>query len=496
MNSREGWYLIILSFFLLSSCQAPHKKESWPDEVFTEGKKVFFKTIRSEIENHPRRIELKAAELQKISKIEETHLRLYGILMNYCYRKDEPIFSALLENGSIDSRSEFRKRYLELARFSAHLFVECFFLTSERGQHFRDLLPDFKGKDAVDLVLMSTGYFAKIDLPKKKESISLSPEFERQWGLDAAKFRQAHRITKGKGVRVAVMDSGIDATHPVFRDISWGRHFNFVGRDGFPWSAASPPMVDWGWHGTVVTSIVAKYAPEAEITVYRYIDADTQNNSPYPTIVTSLMGAAIYKAVHDGNDVINISAGTNVDIDYLREACQYAYDNNVIVVAGNPYYIGWYLGEDQNYPGQYETTISVTGIDRLGEGKYGYWEIAGPDAATTVGAPNAPFVAYPTYVTEKDEYAPGISCATPIVTSLVGLIVSVYPRMGTEGPGEYFEAVKNLLVKNADSEVLGFEGFSPECGYGMIDAERTVGAALRLQAARLAGAGSEQGRAK
>ena len=41
-------------------------------------------------------------------------------------------------------------------------------------------------------------------------------------------------------------------------------------------------MVDWGWHGTIVSSIVAKYAPEAQITMYRYLDADTQNDSPFP----------------------------------------------------------------------------------------------------------------------------------------------------------------------------------------------------------------------
>ena len=68
-------------------------------------------------------------------------------------------------------------------------------------------------------------------------------------------------------------------------------------------------MVDWGWHGTVVTSIVARYAPEVQITVYRYLDADTQNDSPFPLGVTSPMGAAIYKPSIDGNDVINISAG-------------------------------------------------------------------------------------------------------------------------------------------------------------------------------------------
>lgn len=86
--------------------------------------------------------------------------------------------------------------------------------------------------------------------------------------------------------------------------------------------ASDAPVVDWGDHGTVVSSIVAKYAPEAEITLYKECEADTQNNSPYPQIVAGLMAVGIYRAVHDGADVINISAGAKVYFDVLREACQ------------------------------------------------------------------------------------------------------------------------------------------------------------------------------
>ena len=336
------------------------------------------------------------------------------------------------------------------------------------------------------MVVMETGNMANIDLPAPDKIVpkTLSPEFDKQWGLDAARFREAHRLTKGRGVRVAVLDTGIDMTHPVFQDTVWGSHYNFVGRDGLPWVEDGPPMVDWGWHGTVVTSIVAKYAPEARITLYRYLDGDSQNDSPFPIIVTNNMGAAIYKAVHDGNDIINISAGTGLHTPYLEEACRYAWENNVIIVTGSPYYQGRYLGGAEDYPAQYPTTIAATAIDRLAENKYGYWEIAAPDPMTTVGSPNAPFVAFPAYSGETDIYAPGISCATPIVASLAALAASAYPRLGTEPPGQYVETIRRLLTENANSRMVGFDGFSPECGFGMIDAVTTVEAALELGAAR------------
>jgi hypothetical protein len=476
----------LLSAGLHSGCSSQGPAKPPLEALFDEGRASFYKAVADEVDRHPERARLNAAERAKIRELQNAYPRLYAILVNYYYQKDAPAFKALLEAGSADSMLRFREKYLDLARFSAHMFAESLFQPSPQGSYFKDLIPRFKGKDAVDIVAMSSGHLAKLDLPSPDqiEHKTLSPEFEKQWGLDAARFRTAHKLTKGRGVRVAVLDSGIDMSHPVFQNTLWGAHFNFVGRDGFPWTLAGPPMVDWGWHGTIVTSIVAKYAPEAQITVYRYLDADSQNDSPLPLVVTSLMGAAIYKAVNDGNDVINLSAGSNLHVPYLQEACRYAHDNNVILVTASPYYMGRYLGGNEDYPGQYPENVSVTAITKLGENKYGYWDAAAPESTTTVGSPDAPFVAYPTYVGEKDDYAAGISCATPIVASLVALVGSVYPRLGTEPPGQYADTVKKLLTENADPRAVGFDGFSPECGYGLIDAEKTVKAALRLADAR------------
>ncbi len=495
MRSKFQSRLLLLAMVILaglfsagvfSACSSHGPTPPPLQALFDEGRAIFYKAVADDVDRHPLRDRLNAAEKAKIRDLQQVYPRLYAILTNYYYQKDAPVFQAFLDEGSEESTRRFREKYLDLARFSAQMFADSLFQPSAWGTFFKDLIPRFKGKDTVDIVAMSSSHLAKLDLPTpdKIEKKTLSPEFEKQWGLDAGKFRSAHKLTKGHGVRVAVLDSGIDMTHPVFQNTSWGAHFNFVGRDGFPWSSVGPPMVDWGWHGTIVSSIVARYAPEAQITMYRYLDADTQNDSPLPRVVTSQMGAAIYKAVHDGNDVINISAGTNLHVPYLQEACQYAYDNNVILVTTSPYYMGKYLGGNEDYPGQYPVNISVTAITRLAENKYGYWDIAAPEPTTTVGSPDAPFVAYPTYVGEKDDYAAGISCATPIVASLTALVASVYPRLGTEPPGEYAATVKKLLTENADPLAVGFDGFSPECGYGLINAEKTVKAALRLAEAR------------
>jgi len=468
-----------------AACRQAGKDKDWRIQVFEEGKRIFFRSISGEISSHPERDQLTDSEIAKIAVLDEDFPRSYGILMNVYYQKEEPVLAALMNHGSDESRARFRRLFLELAEFSAHNFVESLFQPGLNPDFIRKIQPRFKGKDRVELILLSMGYYARLDVPEASKSANpLSPEFDKQWGLDAGKFRTAHRLSKGRGARIAVIDSGIDTSHSIFKNTEFGEHFSLVGRDGPPW-IAGPQTVDWGWHGTVVSSIAARYAPEARITLYKGMDADTMNDAPYPSLLAHFMAASIYKAVHDGNDVINISAGLGRDFPYVREACQYAYDNNVIIVTASPYYLGKYLGNAYSFPGSYETTISVTGVERKEDGSYGYWPIAAPEVTTTLGAPCAPFVAYPTYVEEKDEYAPGISCAVPIVTAAVALAISQYPRMGTEKPGEYFETIKKILIGSANPEACGLEGFTPECGYGLVDAERAVIEAARLKNRRV-----------
>jgi subtilisin family serine protease len=477
--------LVMFTIHFGISCERESEDILWLDAIHEQGRKLFYQTIGDKITAHPKRSQLTETEIKKVMEAEIRYERLYGLLINIFYQKDEPVFKALIEDGSKESKSRFRRMYLELARFSAHKFIECFFISGPDLDYFIGLQSRFKGKDKVDLVIMSTGYFSRLDIPESEKTVKhLDPEFDRQWGLDAGRFRAAHKITKGKGVKVAVLDSGIDMTHPVFRDTTWGKHFSIIGREGKPW-ATEAPLVDWGWHGTNVCSVVARYSPEVQITMYKDSDADTQNNSPYPLLLECSLAASIYKAVHDGNDVINISAGSNVGVDYLKEACQYAYDNNVIIVVASTYYLGKYLGFNKTLPSQYDTTIAVTGIEQRDKGKYGHWEIAAPDITNTVGAPIGTFCASPYYVNEKDRYGPSTSLAAPVVSSLVALTIAAYPRSGTEGPGEYFETIKKLLINNADSEAVGFRGFSPECGYGLVDAEKTVKAALLVKTKRL-----------
>lgn len=496
MHSRSNFICAInisviafILFFGISS-RAAHMEsrdgQFWLDSLHEQGREIFYQTIRQEITAHPQRSRLTETEIKKIMEAETRYGRLYGLLINVFYQKDEPVFNALMEDGSDGSKSRFSRMYLELARFAAHNFVECFFLTDVFSEYQRKSFPEYRGMDNVDLVVKFLGYHAKLDIPeKKKVTKPLSPEFDKQDALDSANFRTAHKITKGKGARVAILDSGIDENHPVFKNTTWGRHFSLVGRAGKPW-ATEAPVYDWTGHGTLISSVVARYAPEAQITMYKFLD-HTQFNPTHQLIIQCILASAIYKAVHDGNDVIMISAsGVSLDIPYMKEACQYAYDNNRIVVSGNLYHRWQRTGNNLNFPGQYDTVISVTAAERGEDGTYGYWDVCAPDSTTAIAAPNAIFGAFPTYMEEEDTYIPSISAAIPVVASLAALAISEFPRTGREGPGEYAEDIKGLIINNANPGLVGFQGFSPECGYGMIDAEKTVKSAALLNSKRLA----------
>jgi hypothetical protein len=67
---------------------------------------------------------------------------------------------------------------------------------------------------------------------------------------------------------------------------------------------------------------------------------------------------------------------------------------------------------------------------------------------------------------------------------MFALIVSEYPRTGEEAPGAYAQALIDLAIQTADPRKVGYEGFTPECGHGLIDAEKAVRKARELRQKR------------
>lgn len=196
----------------------------------------------------------------------------------------------------------------------------------------------------------------------------------QEWGLQAIHAQQAWRTTKGDGITVAVLDTGVDANHP---DLA-GHVLPEKDLVGF---GAGPGDPAWARHGTGMASVIAGHghgagrqdgvlgvAPEARILPVRVIleDNDPQRERARTEKAGALADGIRWAADH-GADVINMSLGDDSESAHPepREdaAIQYALAKGIPVVAsaGN----GGQKGNHISYPAAYPGVIAATAVDHL-----------------------------------------------------------------------------------------------------------------------------------
>ena len=140
-------------------------------------------------------------------------------------------------------------------------------------------------------------------------AIGGSQAYAEQWAPSALRLAQAHSVSSGAGVRIAVLDTGIDASHPALA----GRllpGFDFVDFDTDPSERGT--ALDRGFgHGTHVAGLLAMVAPGARILPLRILDPDGVGNL---WVLAEAMLHAVdpdgNPATDDGAHVINLSLGT------------------------------------------------------------------------------------------------------------------------------------------------------------------------------------------
>jgi len=150
----------------------------------------------------------------------------------------------------------------------------------------------------------------------------------------------------GKGVKVGVIDSGIDASHPYFDGKIAQQLWWFGGYGGRE-------------HGTHVAGTIHMMAPDADIYDYRIFDSNGRIGGR-----PEILAQAINEAVEDGCDVINMSLRWSASWDLLR-AIRNASQKGVIIVCaagnsgdGNP------LTNEVAYPASFSSTISVAAVSK------------------------------------------------------------------------------------------------------------------------------------
>lgn len=295
------------------------------------------------------------------------------------------------------------------------------------------------------------------------------------WAQQALRFASVWNRTRGGGVTVAVVDSGVDA-NPQFGDrVIPGPDLVAGTRPGIP------PGADCVGHGTAVASIIAA-APVPGISftgvapAARILSVKISGTDSFPT---SAAPQGIMDAVQFGAGVINLSLATPDDVPALRNAVEYALRHNVVVVAaaGNDLRTGGIEGSGPFYPASYPGVLAV-GAAGPGGALAGFSDRHTPVAVTAPGVNVTS--AYPG--TFPEAYAPaqsGTSFASAFVAGVVALVRSAHPELSAA-----------QVVARIEATAHGPAG--PGTGHGLVDPVRAVAAVLPAESpgGRSAGPGS------
>lgn len=285
----------------------------------------------------------------------------------------------------------------------------------------------------------------------------------RQWALDALHTDEAWRTTKGKGITVAVLDTGVDDSHP---DLT-GQVLPTKDLIGF---GAERGDRAWARHGTAMAGIIAGHghggdrgdgvlgiAPEAKILPIRVI---LEGTDPARTKARNTRGTALAQGIRwaadHGADVINLSLGDDSESAHPDAgedaAVQYALAKGAVVVAsaGN----GGEKGDHISYPAAYPGVIAVAAVDRYGthasfSTRRWYATVSAPGVDVVIADPDRRY--YEGW---------GTSAASAFVSGAVALVRSAHPGLT---PAQ----IKKLLADTARGGPKG--GRDDAKGYGIVD---------------------------
>jgi len=268
---------------------------------------------------------------------------------------------------------------------------------------------------------------------------------EVPWGIARVNAPNAWAVTMGAGVKVAVIDTGIDCNHPDLKA-------NCAG--GYNALDSSKSTMDDNEHGTHVSGTIAGVldgkgvvgvAPKARLYAVKVLDKDGAGG------LTSIIKGLVW-AGKNHMDVANMSLGAPMGTIFMRAAVKYAEMMGVTVVAaaGND-------GKAVNYPAAYPEVIAVSALspvegiaDFSSRGAQVQFIAPGEDVKSSI--PGGGYASFD-----------GTSMATPHVTGLAALAVA----RGAHGVDQVRAALRRAAKR--------VPGLTPEQqGAGVVDAALLV----------------------
>jgi subtilisin family serine protease len=319
------------------------------------------------------------------------------------------------------------------------------------------------------------------------DAVADSVSDQQDWVFRMMNVADAWHVTQGKGVVVAVLDSGVDGT---VSDLSG----NVIERNGegnidYTGLTTSPNSPDWGEHGTWMASIIAGHgnnggngitgvAPQSSILSIRVIPDmqdpgySTYDNEPEKQIQHEL-AEGIRTAVKDGAQVISMSIGYSAPSGEVRSAIRYAFSHGAVLVAssGNSgdndtRHSRTHTLAPVSFPAEYPGVISVGAVQ---EDKTPTSFSSG-NLSVKVAAPGKRVPAQG----RSGQYftVDGTSPACALVAGVAALIKSAYPEIAPALVTEALTSTAQPDPKGSDYNVL--------TGFGIVDAGAALAKAGQL----------------
>jgi subtilisin family serine protease len=270
------------------------------------------------------------------------------------------------------------------------------------------------------------------------------------WSYKKLGITKTWKFTKGKNVKIAILDSGIDLNHPDLKHANIIKTINFI--------EPNKPALDETGHGTFITGIIAAQnnnfgivgiAPEAEIYILKILNKKLEGK------VDSVIRALDW-CVKNKINIVNMSFSTSSDNPKLRNAILKATKHGIIIVASARNSFGSKAG----FPASYPEAISVASVNYKNQisqfsaqGKIDFCSYGENILSTTVN--------------KNYKIASGNSVAAAHLTGMIVLILSKPEKWGLNPKyGINKDKIYNVLIKL--SKDLGEKGKDNIFGYGLV----------------------------
>lgn len=272
------------------------------------------------------------------------------------------------------------------------------------------------------------------------------------WGLAFANIPEHHKRTKGHGVRVAVLDTGIDDEHPDLADgIDAARDF----------TRSIVAHRDRNSHGTHVAGTIGArangigvigVAPECRLLIAKVLGDSGGGDG-------AGVAAGVDWACEQGADIISMSLGSPQQDRRIALAIERATlaGKFVITAAGNDG-----QANSVNYPAKLAYTLAVAAF--MKDGKLARFSSRGPEV--DVAAPGQDILS--TLPQRRYGLMSGTSMATPFVSGVVALMLAAHRAAeGAQTPLTNMAELREHVAKTALD--AGVPGKDDEYGFGLIN---------------------------